>query len=188
MDDKGAALYNEYKGGNDEAIEKLIDEYYDGLVVYLSGITGDMFCSEDLAQEVFEKLAIKKPGFKGRSSFKTWLYTIGGNHARDYLRKMKKRSFLPIEEGAERDSCEDLEQSYIKNEEYMALYDGLRLLKKEYRQALWLAYFEGMPIKEIAKIMNRSESSVTSLISRGKFALRKSITDKREERDGDERS
>ena len=162
--------------------------YYDGLTLYISGIVGDLHASEDIAQDVFVRLVTKKPSFNGRSSFKTWLYAIGRNLARDYLRKAKRQGVLPLENGVSSDETEDVEQSYIKNEEYISLYRGLRLLKEEYRQALWLTYFEGMSVKEVARIMNRSESSVTALISRGKFALRKSITDEGGNKQKDERS
>ena len=187
-EDIGAGYYAEYKSGSDEAVEKLVDLYYDGLTLYISGIVGDLHASEDIAQDVFVRLVTKKPSFNGRSSFKTWLYAIGRNLARDYLRKAKRQGVLPLENGVSSDETEDVEQSYIKNEEYISLYRGLRLLKEEYRQALWLTYFEGMSVKEVARIMNRSESSVTALISRGKFALRKSITDEGGNKQKDERS
>ena len=187
-EDIGAVYYAEYKSGSDEAVEKLVDLYYDGLTLYISGIVGDLYTSEDIAQDVFVRLVTKKPSFNGRSSFKTWLYAIGRNLARDYLRKAKRQGVLPLENGVSSDETEDVEQNYIKNEEYISLYRGLKLLKEEYRQALWLTYFEGMSVKEVAKIMSRSESSVTALISRGKFALRKSITDEGGGRQKDERS
>ncbi|WP_303788796.1 RNA polymerase sigma factor [Ruminococcus flavefaciens] len=44
--------------------------------LYLNSIVNDMCLAEDIMQETFVKLAIKKPAFRGKCSFKTWLSTI----------------------------------------------------------------------------------------------------------------
>ena len=55
--------------------------------LYLNSIVNNMCLADDIVQETFVKLAIKKPKFNGKSSFKTWLYAIGRNTAINYLKK-----------------------------------------------------------------------------------------------------
>jgi len=137
-----------------------------------------MAASEDLAQEVFIKLITKTPRFDGKSAFKTWLYAIGANMAKDHLRRAKNKPRMPLDESAVSDSG-DLVEEYIVKEEQMELYRGLMMLKTEYRTALWLVYFEDLSVKEVARIMNRSESSVKHLINRGKYALKSELIDRK---------
>lgn len=51
-----------------------------------------------LAEDTFFRLLIKKPRFAGKSSFKSWLYSIGRNVAIDYIRHNSKLSYTPIED------------------------------------------------------------------------------------------
>ena len=47
--------------------------YRDGLVLYLSSLVCNISLAEEVMEETFVKLYVKKPKFKGKSSFKTWL-------------------------------------------------------------------------------------------------------------------
>ena len=183
MEDFGARLYEEYKSGDDEAVGKLVDLYFDGLTLFINGIIGDLDASQDVAQEVFIKITTRKPRFSGKSTFKTWIYSIGQNKARDYLRKERSRRTEPLDPEAARLLDEDIEQYVIKNEQNKEFYRGFMQLKPEYRQALWLVYVEGLSVKQAAKIMKRSEGSVSGLISRGKYAISLLITEKGENKD-----
>lgn len=181
LTDSGAGYYAAYCRGDDSAVELLLDEYRSGLTLSINSYVHDMAAAEDLTQEVFIKLVTKRPRFDRRSTFRVWLYAIGANLAKDYLRRAKRRSSLPLDESREI-SENDLLESYIKKEEQLELYRGLMMLKEEYRIALWLTYFEDLPVKEVARIMDRSEASVKHLINRGKYALRAELTDKAAER------
>ena len=94
-------------------------------------------------------LGIKKPKDKGKGSFKTWLYTIGRNVAVDYLRRNSKRTEISTEDCPGL-VCEEqnIEIAYIKEERKITLHRALGKLKSEYRQILWLVYFEDFSIKQ----------------------------------------
>ena len=62
---------------------------------HINSYVNDIYLAEDLMQETFFKIAVKKPKLKYKSSFKTWLYTIGRNIAIDYLRKHARKN-LPF--------------------------------------------------------------------------------------------
>ncbi len=173
--DKGAGSYLRYLAGDDEGLADLIREYRDGLIFYLNGFVNDLHAAEDLAEEVFIRLAVKKPRFKERSSFKTWLYAIGRNEAYSAIRR-KKAVYVPLEELPELPDvygCPDL--SFFAEERNRALHRCLGRLKSEYHQVLWLYYFESLSAKEIAAVMDRSVHSVDTLLYRARLAAKREL-------------
>ena len=75
--DNGASSYRRYLEGDKEGIAEIVREFKDGLILYLNGYVDNLYTAEDLTEDTFFKLMTRKPRFSGRSSFKTWLYTIG---------------------------------------------------------------------------------------------------------------
>ena len=173
--DNGASSYRRYLAGDDDGLAELVRAYRDGLVFYLNGFVNDVHTAEDLAEDVFVKLAVKKPRFKERSSFKTWLYAIGRNLAIDALRR-KRFVYVPLEELPEPAAAEDSpEARYFREERRRALHRCLGRLKSDYHQALWLYYFEELSVKEIAAVMKRSVHSTESLLYRARLAVRQEL-------------
>ena len=167
--DKGAVSYEKYKSGDDEGFYEIVREYYDGLVAYLSGIVGDFQSAEELADDALLKLALKRPDFNKKSSFKTWLFSIGRNVALDSLRK-KTAVHVSIDDS---DAVDDgPEQSYIKGERNRQLYRALDRLKPEYKEILYLTFFENMGADEISALLKKSKGSVYTLLSRAKGSLK----------------
>ena len=97
--DNGASSYRRFREDGDEGgLVEIIRDYKDGLILYLNSFVGNIHTAEELAEDTFVLLGIKKPKDKGKGSFKTWLYTIGRNVAIDYLRRNSKRSNISIDD------------------------------------------------------------------------------------------
>ena len=171
--ENGASSYRRFLDGDDSGFVELVREYRDGLILYLSSFTGDIYLAEELAEDTFVKLGIKKPRFSGRSSFRTWLYAIGRNAAIDSLRREAGRRTEPIDENAGAADMESLESSYIRQEEKIAVHRAMAHLKAEYRQVLWLTYFEGFSNRETARIMKRSVHGTETLLYRARQSLKR---------------
>ena len=168
--------YKRFLQGDDGALEHIIRAYRDGLLLYIHGIVGDMHLAEELAEDVFVKLVVKRPKFSEKSSFKTWLYAVGRNVARDYMRR-KKRTAVPLEERPElSDDEKDLEQNYIGQEDRILLHRAMRQLKMEYRQILWLVYFEDFSLSQAARIMGKSTHNAQTIVYRARKALKEKLT------------
>lgn len=88
--DKGAESYRRYLKGDDSALAEIIKEYNDGLTAYINTFVDNLSASDELSEDTFVKIGVRKPHFTGKSSFKTWLYAIGRNVAIDYIRKSSK--------------------------------------------------------------------------------------------------
>lgn len=171
--DNGAESYRRFLQGDDKAFVEIIRDYKDGLILYLNGFVNNILTAEDLTEDVFFKLVTKKPRFNEKSSFKTWLYSIGRNTAVDYLRRNKKKKEVSAEEIREtEDEQLSIEQSYIKQERLLLIHRALEKLKPEYKQVLWLVYFEDFSQKETAKIMKKSVHSIETLVYRARLALK----------------
>lgn len=170
--DNGEKNYRRYLDGDDDGIVQLIKEYKDPLLLYLNGITGNFSFAEELIEDVFFKLAVKKPIFRGKSSFKTWLFAIARNVAIDSIRRSSKIVSLPIENYAYLADETDIEQNYIKEEQRIYLHKSLSRLNSDYRQVLLLTYFEGFSIDEAALIMKKNKKQINNLLYRAKKSLK----------------
>lgn len=180
----GSGSYSRFLSGDRDAIDDVIKDYKDGLIYYIYSIIGDMELSEEAAIDVFIKLYVDKPVFKGGSAFKTWLYTIGRNKAYDILRKRSKSSDLSLDDAYSLSSEENIEQNYIQQEEGSMLRRTVSRLKPEYCQILCLIYFENFDNSEAAKIMKKSSKQIRDLLYRAKNALKRELEKEGAEYDG----
>ena len=174
--DNGADSYRRFLAGDMDAMGEIIRDYKDGLILFLNGYVYDLHIAEELAEETFVKLGLKKPKDLRRSSFKTWLYTIARNTAIDYLRSAKRHNTISLEQCAEISSEEyELERNYIRQEQIAELYLALGRIKMEYRQVLWLTYIEGFSHKEVAGIIKKTVHAIDTIAFRAKLALKKEL-------------
>jgi RNA polymerase sigma-70 factor (ECF subfamily) len=175
--DNGASSYRRFLNDGDvKGLDEIIIEYSDGLMLYLTSIVGNAQTAEELTEDTFVLLGIKKPKFRNKSSFKTWLYAIGRNIAIDYLRKYSKKSCISIEDTPEIIDYEiTVEESFIEKENQIVLHKAMRKLPAKYQQVLWLIYFEGFSNKEAAKIMKKSLRSLESILYRARKSLRSQL-------------
>ncbi|MCQ2484847.1 MAG: RNA polymerase sigma factor [Clostridia bacterium] len=170
--DNGAGSYRRFLDGDDSGIVEIIRDYKDGLTLYLNGYVRNIFTAEELMEETFFRLMTKKPKFKGKSSFKTWLYAIGRNTATDYLRKQSKTA-LQDEMSDEIISEENsVEKEYLKEESKIRLYKAMKRIKPEYEQVLYLTFFEGCSNEQAASVMKKNRRQIENLVYRAKKALK----------------
>lgn len=174
MDANGAECYGRFLDGDENGIVEIIRDYKDGLILYLNGIVGNIHTAEDLMEETFVKLVVKKPRFSEKFSFKTWLYTIGRNAALDWLRRNSKKSDTPVDE-LELADKENLELSYIKEEQKIMVHHALANLKADYRQVLYLSFFEELSNEETAAVMRKSKRQIENLLYRAKLSLKSQL-------------
>lgn len=171
----GAGNYRRFVIDGDEGgIVEIIRDYKDGLILYINGIVGNIHIAEEIMEDTFVKLVVKKPRFSGKCSFKTWLFTIGRNAALDYLRRNSRKSDTPVDELEIADK-ENLELSYIKEEQKIMVHRALANLKRDYRQVLYLSFFEELSNEETAAVMRKSKRQVENLLYRAKQALKKEL-------------
>jgi len=171
--ESSAGSYCRFLAGDESGLVEIIRDYRDGLILYLYSFTGDLRAAEELAEDTFVKLAVKRPRDKGGASFKTWLYAIGRNLALDHLRRSAARREAPLEAASARTSeAESLEQRCLRTERQQQLRRAMARLKPEYRQVLWLVYFEDFSLKDAARVMKKSTHAAETLVYRARQALK----------------
>ena len=171
--DKGADSYRRFLAGDTDALTEIVTMYRAGLEYYILGIVHDRTLAEDLTQETFIRLCMKKPRDKGAGAFKTWLYTIGRNLALDSLRKSAKNRSISTEEQflcAEDPATPDT--TLLRAERLQSVRHAMALLEPQYRQILYLVYFEEFSIAETAKILRKSAHNTSAQLYRAKAALK----------------
>ena len=173
--DNGESSYRRFLEGDNEGLHEIICTYRAGLMLYLNSFVQNIHTAEDLAEDTFLELMIKHPKFSGKSTFKTWLYAIGRNVTAKYLRKHKKLNVVPLEVQEYLADLENVESNYIKTEQKRILHQALHRLKLEYRQVLYLSFFEGFSNTETAFIMKKSDRQIKSLLYNAKKALKSEL-------------
>lgn len=166
------AVYRRYLGGDEDALGALMERYGTKLTLYLDGYLCDLHEAEDLMIEAFSQLFAKERPIEGEGSFKAYLYKIARHLALRHKQK-HRLVFLCLDELDFEPRSDSLaETAMLRSERDRQLYDALEKLKAEYREALYLVYFEDMSYRNAATVMNKSESQITKLVYRGKQSLK----------------
>lgn len=162
--------YRQYLAGDEAAAQLLVERYGDALTLYINGVLGDVHESEDLMIEAFAQIFAKERPIED-GCFKAYLYKTARNLA---LRcKTRRRFFLFLDEMPFELPDEALaETELFQSEQNRQLYAALAKLKQEYRETLFLVYFEEMTYRQAAQVLGRTEQQVTNLVYRGKQRLK----------------
>ena len=171
--DNGASSYRRFLNGDDDGIVQIIKDYKDGLMLYINSFVQNIHLAEDLTEDTFVKLIAGRPRFSGKSTFKTWLYSIGRNVALDHLRKNAKLPTVSAEEALLLISDEtDVARNYLRTEQKIQVHNAMKRLNEEYRQVLYLVFFEDFQNEQVATVMRKSKKQVENLVYRAKLSLK----------------
>lgn len=172
--------------GIEAEIDRLVDEYSDLICrvsyTYLKS-TQD---AEDICQTVFMRLlALMGSGtrrFTSAEHEKAWIIRATINACKDQLKSAHRQRTQSLEEskvdGAERQSaatCQTAQTSTDLANEPTDLMDAVSALPIAYRQAIYLYYYEGYSVREIAAITDESHNAVYAHLSRGRTKLREML-------------
>lgn len=116
--------------------------------------------AEDVAQEVCIKLGRAIRGFRGEAEFSTWLYRLTYNATLDFMR-IRKRSYRNREPEVVVLFKDRIGPSPDANVEGGELWEEVRSLPAQQRDAVLLVYAEEMTHAQAAKIMGCSEKTVS---------------------------
>ncbi len=189
MQDDGIVLYRRFLDGDEKGLEELISLYHHGLLRFIYGYVHDFALAEDLLQEVFVQIYMRRT-FKAIDgvSFKTYLYKIARNKCLNELKRRKRKKELSLDALAEKNAplteklpdgifyaAENADDTLENKQRTALIHTALSRLKDEYREVLLLKYFDGLPPERIAKITGRKIKQVYNLLARGKVALKEEL-------------
>ena len=163
-------LYRRYLDGDEAGLSELMKKYGDALTLYINGYLGDVHEAEDLMIEVFSYLLTKRPSIRNRG-LKTYLYKAARNMALRH--KSKRRAAFSLEDLAREPEADTLIEEVMGNAERIRiLHLCMQRLHADYREALYLTYFEEMSYAEAAEVMKKNVKQITNMVYRGKQSLR----------------
>ncbi|MBF0537272.1 MAG: sigma-70 family RNA polymerase sigma factor [Nitrospirae bacterium] len=180
------ALIDAFRSGQESAFDSLTLKYKDRVFNMCYRMMGDYDEANDCAQETFIKVYRAVGGFRGESSFSTWLYRIAVNTCKSRLTSLKylffKRmlstnptdgdNFTPGDIPDERFSPEHHLQKRQQDE---AIQRAIRSLPLQQRTVVILRDIEGLSYDEIASITGLKSGTVKSKIARGRQTLRERL-------------
>ncbi len=178
--DHSRLLIDRAQAGDRAAIEELARCYEGSLQAVVRAKLGPRLEKrvevEDIVQETLLRAFKALSGFRWREpdSFIRWLSRIAGNVIHEVAKREKHDWVVLVEDPA---SETEVTQSHAmrRNERFDRLQSSLDSLNPEQREAVVLARVDGLPIKEIARRMNRSPEAVTQLIWRAMQKLKASF-------------
>jgi RNA polymerase sigma-70 factor (ECF subfamily) len=162
---------HQLKEGQASAAGMLMDHYGESLMRYLLSILANREAAEDAFQDCWVKVMEKIGQFQEVMSFGPWLFRIARNTAYDALRR--KRRWRSLDSGLEADSEERLPEVADPTDfgnQVVARQTVERLIKSlspDYREVLYLRFFESQSYEEIAELCRLPLGTVKSRLKRG---------------------
>lgn len=160
------------QAGEAAAFDELIVKYSPRLYGLVYNMTSNHEDTNDLMQDIWSKAFRSINGFRGKSSFYTWIHSIGVNMTINFLKKRGRRYTL---------SLDDLDSNVHHDKEFIELTattnpvreadlgelqkrlnEAMQKLSHDHRAVVTMFDIQGMPHAEIAKILGISEGTVRS--------------------------
>ena len=160
------------QAGDATAFDDLIVKYSPRLYGLVYNMTSNHEDTNDLMQDIWSKAFRSITGFRGKSSFYTWIHSIGVNMTINFLKKRNRRFHLSIDD-VDANIQNDKEfieltaaSSPVREADLGELQKRLNMamlkLSHDHRAVVTMFDIQGMPHAEIAKILGTSEGTVRS--------------------------
>ncbi|HTN77913.1 MAG TPA: RNA polymerase sigma factor [Pirellulaceae bacterium] len=170
-------LMSQVANGRRESLAPLVRRYASPLLTYLRRMVGCEHRSEELFQEVFLQVWLKRQQYQYPRPFRPWLFTIATNHGRASFRKAKLPSVsldaalatTPVALGPTPD------ESAMRGESAQQVAIAVSELPTQQRSVVVLRVWNELSYAEIGAIVGCGEETARSHMSHGLKALRKHL-------------
>ena len=147
----------------DRAVEKYADTVRRVCFMHLKNYSD----VEDVFQDVFLKYILHDEPFESDAHEKAWLIRVAINSCKDIFKSFFRRKVC---------SLDDIEtEPFYIQEESQDLLDAVLKLPDNYKNVIYLFYYEGYTAVEIARILNRRENTIYTWLSRAKAKLKEEL-------------
>jgi len=182
-------LVEQARNGNQAAFTQLVESHSEKSLQLAWRLVSNRSEAEEIVQEAFIRLYKSLPTFRGDSSLGTWLYRTVSRLAIDHLRreKLKRKLFFfrpetdeqvdPLELAVDNDSPHDL---LVARQTAQAVQRLFNRLSARQRAVFVLRHQEGLPLKEIASMLDLSEGTVKTHLHRAVSQFRQELLETKE--------
>lgn len=147
----------------DQDLEALMNQYSDMVYRVAYTQTNCVSDAEDIYQEVFLQYVKTNPAFASEEHRKAWLLRVTINYCKKLWRSAWRRKTVLDDTASE---------SATTMKEHSFLLEALKQIPLKDRTMLHLFYYEDLPIKEIAQLLGRKESTIRTQLTRAREKLK----------------
>jgi RNA polymerase sigma-70 factor (ECF subfamily) len=187
--DSESVLLERIRQGDERAFTRLVSSHLPQVINLAYRMLGDRGEAEDIAQEAFLRLHRSLPTFRGDCRIKTWLYRVVSRLVIDHIRReqVRRRIFFfrkneddpdPVNECADPGASPG--DQLLGEETRQRLFKALAKLSARQRAVFVLRHQEGLPLKEIAGVLNLKEGTVKVHLHRAVQVLRQEFSEEEE--------
>jgi RNA polymerase sigma-70 factor (ECF subfamily) len=159
-------------GRHDEAFELLLPRYSDRVFRLVYGFLFNESWAEEVTQDIFVRIWKGLPGYDGRASLSTWIYTIARNTA--FTARKRHRQHVSLDDPEFAQSMEHLPELQTSGREEGAGEDVQQFLAQlpdKYRQVITLFYLEQRSYEETAELLGVPMGTVKTYLHRARREL-----------------
>ena len=167
-------LIRRLRAGDESALEILVAAYWQRLLRFVEGILDQEGGGEDVVQEAFIRLWMRRSELRFEGSFRAFLYTLTRNAAIDELRRSGRRKALSTRADPPVPPASPL--AGAEASDLQAIADAaIAALPPRRREVFRLARTEGLSYKEIAEVLGLSPQTVANQMSRALTELHQAL-------------
>jgi RNA polymerase sigma-70 factor (ECF subfamily) len=165
------------KKGDRTAFDKLAERYKSKMFSLIYRMTGDRESALDLMQDTFFSAFTNMKTFRKEAKFSSWLYRIASNKTLNYLKRSKLVKFITLSANPSDEPVYELKDKTENAELSLAIAKAVGNLPDKQKLTFHLRYFDKLSFVEIAKILNKSESTVKTNYQKAIEKLQKALKD-----------
>ncbi len=176
------------KEGDEAAYEFLVHKFRRAMMSFMYRMVRNPAAAEDLAQEVFLRVYRSRQTYAANAKFTTWLYRIATNLAVNYARDTRHErpeSSVSLDEPDREtgltvdvaDGSLTAEENLVRRERLAAIRGHVQGLPERQRLAVIMHKYQDMDYRQIAEVLQLSESATKSLLFRAYETLREKLKD-----------
>ena len=145
-------------------INEIIEKYSDMVYRIALTRTGCIENAEDIFQDVFIKFSEKKPKFENEEHEKAWFIRVTINMTKNMNNYSWNKKIVTLDESITFETKEENE-----------VFSVVCQLPQNYKTVIYLSYYEGYKVKEIASLMKTREGTVKTWLFRAREILREKL-------------
>ena len=167
--DADGELLERWHGGDQAAGRDLFARYFDPLFRFFGNKCAE---PDELVQSTFFAMVKARDQFAGRSSFRTYLFTIARNELYRHLRTLKRERGFDPELSSIAQIATSAGGKLARNEDHRRLCAALRTLPVEQQTLLELHYWDGLDATALAEVFESNAAAIRKRLHRARTALR----------------
>ncbi|MEK4013750.1 sigma-70 family RNA polymerase sigma factor [Peribacillus sp. FSL M8-0224] len=160
------------KKDDESLLDEMMSLYGQDILQLVYSYVKDAVVAEDLTQEIFIKCYKALPTYNQQSNIRTWLWRIAINHCKDYRKSWYFRKVSTAEKEQDWTSTDNVEEEVIQQDEDRQLAVAVMELPIQYRELIYLHYFQEMKLKEISEITGVKLGTVKTRMRQAKRRLK----------------